>query len=99
MKPSSTVVSVSSVQTESSTVSPQMTFLGMNWPYIVAGLVVLAIVGILLGRKRAKTPSLAPVSDAVSDVLCTECGAENPTTNEFCGRCGKRLVARPTSQK
>jgi hypothetical protein len=51
------------------------------------------IVGaLLLGRKRVKTPP-------ASNVFCTECGAENLPTNEFCGRCGKRLVGSPTSLK
>jgi hypothetical protein len=64
----------------------------MYWPYVVVGLIVLAIVGVLLTRKRAKTP---PASNA----FCTECGAEKPIANWFCGKCGKKLVARPTSQQ
>jgi len=34
-----------------------------------------------------------------SENLCGECGAENLMTNEFCGKCGRRLVRQTSTLK
>jgi hypothetical protein len=95
IKSSSTVASSSIVETVSGAPPQQMTFLEMNWPYVVAGLVVLAIVGVLLVRKR-KAPGM-PTAETKRgettpekvEVYCFYCGAPMPTDAKFCRECGK----------
>ena len=48
-----------------------------------------SIFGRLLSYRHHREPETVSIS-------CAECGAENPTTNEYCGKCGNRLEARPT---
>ena len=58
---------------------------------VVVILVSLVAIGLLVRSRRHP----AGVSQA-SSVFCTQCGAENPATNEFCGKCGERLVEGST---
>lgn len=88
---SSTVASAFSVQTENSTASLQMPFLAI----LVGALVVLAIVGVLLVRKRKApgTPTAETKTEETtpekSEVYCFYCGAPMPTDAKFCRQCGK----------
>jgi hypothetical protein len=55
---------------------------------VVFVMVVLAVSG---WSKRTKQPSRV----TGLSIFCAECGTENPITNDYCGMCGKRLVAKP----
>jgi hypothetical protein len=58
---------------------------------MVAGVLIavaLVVVVILMIRKRAESPSPA------TSPVCPHCGADNPSTNEFCGKCGQKLAAQ-----
>jgi hypothetical protein len=92
-KSSSTVASTSVAETVSSTVSQQMPFLEMNWPYVVAVLVVLMIVGALLVRKRT-APGIPPTGTrrketTTGEAYCHYCGAHISRDARFCTECGK----------
>jgi hypothetical protein len=71
----------SSSLTTSSSVQP-------GWgPSSVAMILVPAILAAavavgLISRRKKPMPA---------KIFCVECGAENPTTNEFCGKCGQKL--------
>jgi uncharacterized membrane protein YvbJ len=61
---------------------------------LVIGL--LAVVLVLLGflALRGRKPSYAPSPAAqvqVPPLTCSACGTQNPTGNEFCANCGRRL--------
>jgi ribosomal protein L40E len=60
---------------------------------LLVALIVVAVGATWYGRsKRAKHPK----EPETVNIFCVECGAQNPTTNEYCGKCGNSLVARPT---
>jgi hypothetical protein len=68
---------------------------GYEWIVPLIILLVLFIVGIgAVWYGRSKKDRHPKEPETVS-VFCVECEAENPTTNEYCGKCGNRLVARP----
>jgi hypothetical protein len=69
---------------------------GYEWVIAVVILVLIIIAATFAGawRDRSKR-GRRPKEPEITNVFCTECGAENPTTNEYCGKCGKRLVAMP----
>ena len=54
---------------------------------LVIGAIVLLSLLIVWSRGRSPKASTKPVS-----VYCVECGADNPSKNEYCGKCGKRLT-------
>jgi hypothetical protein len=65
---------------------------GFPWWWIIFiafWVVLLAIITRTRPKGRAPQRMTSPPT-----VFCIECGMENPTTNEYCGRCGKRLVAK-----
>jgi hypothetical protein len=63
----------------------------VGWFFLIILLVILVVGIAWYGRSKKGTHPKEP--DAVR-IFCIERGAENPTTNEYCGTCGKRLVAR-----
>jgi len=58
--------------------------------FIAFSVVLLAVIVRSRPKGRAPQRMVSPPT-----VFCVECGAENPSTNEYCGKCGNRLVARP----
>jgi ribosomal protein L40E len=40
------------------------------------------------------TPPTAAEKPKPSSLYCVNCGTENPSTNEFCGKCGEKLLRR-----
>jgi hypothetical protein len=94
-KASQTLVSTSSVKTESSTLSLPMAFLQTSWPYLVATLLVVAVVAVLLARKRTGRSAPTPETKGRETIpggkeaYCYYCGAPMPTDAQFCRECGK----------
>ncbi len=60
----------------------------------ILGLIVL-LLAMLAFRRRAPTQPSLSAQPVRSGIFCGNCGTQNPTGNEFCGKCGQRLQ-RPT---
>jgi hypothetical protein len=60
------------------------------WVALIVVFIVVTFAAWGLSKRTKQVREVAPVT-----VFCVECGTENPTTNEYCGKCGKRLVATP----
>jgi len=52
-------------------------------------LAVVIIVALVIWMRKKTLVPVAVVESA--KVFCVQCGAENPSDNEFCGKCGQRL--------
>jgi len=64
--------------------------------WVIPVALLLIALAVLFLRLRSKPRSQVSMRDLrTANVFCTECGAENPTTNQYCGKCGKPLVANP----
>jgi ribosomal protein L40E/predicted neutral ceramidase superfamily lipid hydrolase len=69
---------------------------GLNQSLLYMALVGVGIVVVLYVilnvRRRKGQPDNAPMVKAKDDKLfCISCGLENPQSNKFCGKCGKKL--------
>jgi hypothetical protein len=70
--------------------------LSQNW-YVLLGLAaVMIVLAFSLGRRSRSGPRMTPAPQAVQVpkpgvVYCMSCGAQNPATSEFCGKCGTKL--------
>ena len=88
-----TAVSTAQTEIQTETTSSQAdasvslvsTFLQTNLPYLAAVLAAVLMVAVLLARKKARTQA------TIDRVFCSQCGTQNPQSNEFCGKCGQRL--------
>jgi hypothetical protein len=58
---------------------------------IILAVIVVGVIGFLAyyRPRHAKSGTGGPAK-----VFCAECGKENPSTNQYCGKCGKPLVAK-----
>jgi hypothetical protein len=86
---SSTTTIVSSTQSETPTTSTLATLSTVqpgwepSWAILISASAILLVAVVLSFRSRLKKSSVK--------IFCVECGAENPATNEFCGKCGQKL--------
>ena len=83
-------------QTQSSTTSSPapsdiMSMLQQNPLLLLAigVILVLAVALVAIGSRRKQSPRSGAVPSG--PVYCSKCGTSNPTTNEFCGKCGNKL--------
>jgi ribosomal protein L40E len=87
------------------TVSPSTTGFSHNdLTWIIIGILAVLIVvfAVLTFRRRRAayqpapraqpTPPAAAEKPGPLSLYCVHCGTENPSTNEFCGKCGKKLL-------
>jgi ribosomal protein L40E len=74
----------------------------LTW-IIIGILAVLIIVFAVLAFRRRRaayqpapraqpTPPAAAEKPGPLSLYCVHCGTENPSANEFCGKCGKKLL-------
>jgi ribosomal protein L40E len=59
---------------------------------IVGALVALIVLFAALAVRRRRPAKEISKPKTASSIFCTSCGTENPVTNEFCGKCGQKLV-------
>jgi hypothetical protein len=52
---------------------------------VAIGIFIFASVGYLYYRSRSASVDIGAV------IFCVECGAKNPSTYQYCGKCGARL--------
>ncbi len=62
-------------------------FIQQNPLLIALGAVIALLVAALVVRNRKK-----PTQATTGTRYCSTCGTPNPSTNEFCGKCGKKLT-------
>jgi len=91
-----TVNAASTTQTSSSssqTSNDLMSMIQQNQLLILGGIVLiiaLVVAGALISRR--KPSQTQPTSGATPGMIyCRSCGTQNPTANEFCGKCGTKL--------
>jgi hypothetical protein len=84
-------VNPASPPTSTSSIPPPGEGFPWGWLIFIAFCLILFAVIITTRPKRRTLQRVA----SPPTVFCIECGAENPTTNEYCGTCGRQLVARP----
>ncbi len=87
---SSTQTSPSSTQTSST----MMSIIEQNQLLILAAAVLLAavIIAVALRGRRKPTPTQPTRTGATPAIVyCEQCGTRNPTTNDFCVKCGTKL--------
>ena len=90
----SQVVAVTATQTLTSVSEQSFSeMLSQNWwVLLVVGAVVLAVLAFSLGRGSRSGPASQTVQGPKPGmVYCVSCGAQNPATGEFCGKCGTKL--------
>ena len=79
-------------------------FPDLTW-IIIGILAVLIVIFAALALRRRQpatqptppaqpTPPTAAEEPKPSSLYCVNCGTENPSTNEFCGKCGQKLLRR-----
>jgi hypothetical protein len=56
----------------------------------VGALIVLLLVAVIAMRTRRKLTQ-PPGSTTAGTLYCSQCGTQNPSTNQFCGKCGAKL--------
>jgi len=59
-----------------------------TWSGVALFLLGCALILIVAGMGIASVHRRSPTR-----LFCMHCGAENPATNKFCGKCGERLAA------
>ena len=74
----------------------------LTWVIIGILAVLIVIFAALALRRRQPayqpTPAAQPTSPTAAEepkpspLYCAHCGTENPSTNEFCGKCGQKLL-------
>jgi ribosomal protein L40E len=79
-------------------------FPDLTWIMIGILVVLIVIFAALALRRRQPayepappaqpTPPTAAEEPKPSSLYCVNCGTENPSTNEFCGKCGEKLLRR-----
>ena len=89
-----TVTQTSSSQTSSTQSLMPTDVLGMlqqNGLLLLAiGIIlVLGLALLALGSRRMRKTT--PSATSAGTLYCSKCGTQNPTTNEFCGKCGNKL--------
>ncbi len=65
-----------------------------NQPLILGGIaliIALAVVVVLMSRRKTTQPAQVTPSATSGTIFCRKCGTQNPTTNEFCAKCGNKL--------
>jgi ribosomal protein L40E len=91
-------------QTTTTVQPPGPGFPDLTW-IIIGILAVLIVIFAALALRRRQpayqptppaqpTPATAAEKPKPSSVYCVNCGTENPSTNEFCGKCGEKLLRR-----
>ena len=56
-----------------------------GWTALILAIVILLIAVALIWRSRPRPKKTA------AQIFCPDCGAPNPTTYEYCGKCGHKL--------
>lgn len=88
-----TQTQTSSSSTETSTTSSAsdlMTMLQQNYLLAIGALILILVVAALVLRGRRK-PATGATTQATPTTYCPKCGTQNPTINQFCGKCGAKL--------
>lgn len=89
---SQTSTQTTSTQTSGPPVGDLMSLLQQNGLLILAAVVIIVLLAVVASRRRKPSgPAPAPRGRRVGTVYCPQCGAVNPVTNEFCGKCGTRV--------
>jgi len=92
-QPTQTTAQTSQTATTSTTVpSPNdmVSMLQQNPLLLVALVIILILIVLFASRGRKKQPSTASTpTGAVT--FCPKCGTQNPSSQEFCGKCGNKL--------
>jgi hypothetical protein len=70
--------------------SDLMTMLQQNYLLVIGALVLILVVAALVLRGQRK-PSAGTTAQTTPTAYCPKCGTQNPTTNQFCGKCGAKL--------
>jgi ribosomal protein L40E len=90
-------------QTTTTVQPPGPSFPDLTW-IIVGILAVLIVIFAALALRRRQPayqptppaqptpPTAAEKTKPSSSLYCVNCGTENPSTNEFCGKCGQKLL-------
>jgi beta-lactamase regulating signal transducer with metallopeptidase domain len=67
-------------------------------PELSQPLLYLALIGaasaaimFIVHNRRRRRPSPGKASSEENKLFCVECGFQNPVSNKFCGKCGKKL--------
>ncbi|HKM77976.1 MAG TPA: zinc-ribbon domain-containing protein [Candidatus Bathyarchaeia archaeon] len=82
-----TQTSISSTQTS----SDLMSMIQQNQLLILGGIVLIVVLAVAVALMSRRKPT-QPTSGATSGMIyCRSCGTQNPTANEFCGKCGTKL--------
>jgi uncharacterized membrane protein YvbJ len=76
--------------TQSSTPTDIFSMLQQNGILLLAGVLILVLIVALVALSRRRKTSPTP-SAAAGMVYCSQCGTQNPTANEFCGKCGNKI--------
>jgi glucan phosphoethanolaminetransferase (alkaline phosphatase superfamily) len=98
MTKTQTITSVTDVQPPASSISDMLT---QNWWILLVLGAALAVLAFSLGRRSRSrlAPALKslksapyPIQGSKPEIVyCMSCGAQNPATAEFCGKCGTKL--------
>ena len=76
------------------TSSDLMSMIQQNQLLILGGIlliVVLAVAAALISRRKPTQPAQVTTGATPGMIYCRNCGTQNPTTSEFCGKCGAKL--------
>jgi hypothetical protein len=94
INPATQTSSMTTAETSSMQPSPSSdlgSMIQQNFLPIALAAVVLLLVGVLVMRARKK-PTQPPAASTTGTRYCSGCGTSNPSTNEFCRKCGKKLA-------
>lgn len=79
-------------QTSSPPAGDLMGLLQQNGSLILAAVIIIALLALAASRRRKPSgPAPVPQGPRAGTVYCSKCGALNPVTNEFCGKCGRKI--------